>query len=500
MVPGGRGGQEHVGRRMHVGDRDVDRAVVVEVAEGAAASRARRDGRRAETVGDVREHAVARVAVHDLPLFVRGFRRNMADLRIHVSVGEEDVEPAVVVEVGEAGAPPQPPRVHAEPGVERPVLAEAVAAVRVERRGVAGEVRLDDVERAVAVEVADADAHARLRLAVLAERALGADADVLERAVAAVPEQRARVRVVRHVDVRPPVIVEVERRDAEAVGAARLQDAGLLRDVGEAVVTEVAIERIAPAGQAGRPARHRHPLVAAQPRFGRRRVREIEIDVVGDEEVEAAVPVVVDEGAAGIPARARLRETRGLRDLLEPSAGVPEQPVLPVVGHQEIGVPVVVDVAGARALPPAPLLGQPRGPRDILEPAVAGVPVQERPRLLPLRKSVERRPVDEEEIEPAVVVVVEQRDAGAGRLEQVPVRVHAAEHDAAGEAGVGPEQTEAEAGAVVRRQRRHRRRHGDREGQHEAASCRAHQGASVSRDGSSRRASRRCRAASTSCP
>src|SRR5690606_40137927 len=91
----------------------------------------------------------------------------------------------------------------------------------------------------------------------------------------------------------------------------------------------------------------------------------------------------------------------------------------PVVGDEEVGAPVVVDVAGARALAPAPLLREPRGARDVLEAAAAGVPVQERPRLLTLREPLERRPVDEEEIGPAVVVVGEHRDTGAGGLEQV---------------------------------------------------------------------------------
>ena len=189
------------------------------------AGRGRR-GRRPEALGHVHEPAGAEIAVDDLALRIGRFRLQLVHLGIDVAVGEEDVEPAVVVEVDEPGAPAEPPRVEAEAAGERPVLAEAVPEVGVQRRRVAGEVGLDDVEGAVAIVVADADAHARLRLAVLAVGAAGADADVGERAVVVVAIERARVRIVRDVDVGPAVVVEVERADAEAVGAAGLGDAG----------------------------------------------------------------------------------------------------------------------------------------------------------------------------------------------------------------------------------------------------------------------------------
>ena len=88
------------------------------------------------------------------------------DLGIDVAVGDEDVEPAIVVQIDEADAPAEIARVDAKAGEVGVVFKGAVAEVLVERVGVAGEVGLDDVEQAVAVEVADADAHAGLRLAV----------------------------------------------------------------------------------------------------------------------------------------------------------------------------------------------------------------------------------------------------------------------------------------------------------------------------------------------
>ena len=111
------------------------------------------------------------VAVHDLALLVSGFRLQLLDFRIDVTVDEKQIEPAVAIEIEEPDAPAEPARVHADSGRERAILAQAAAGIRVERRGIAGEVRLEDVHPAVAVVVAHGHAHPRLRLAVLAVRA-----------------------------------------------------------------------------------------------------------------------------------------------------------------------------------------------------------------------------------------------------------------------------------------------------------------------------------------
>jgi hypothetical protein len=106
------------------------------------------------------------------------------------------------------------------------------------------------------------------------------------------------------------------------------------------------IEEVDASLQAGRTACDGHALEAAQAGIRRRRSGQIEIDVVGDEQVEPPIPVVVDEGTPGVPAQARLREASGLCDIVESSAaGVVEQPVLAVVGDEQILVAVVVVIA-----------------------------------------------------------------------------------------------------------------------------------------------------------
>jgi hypothetical protein len=452
-VLGRRAGQEQIGRVVHVADHDVDGAVVVDVAERRSAAGLRCRHRRAEPLAHVFEDPLD-VAVHDLALLVAGVTAQLAHLGVHVPVRQEDVEPPVVVEVGEPGAPPEPPRVGAEAALERAVLAEAVAHVGVERRRVPREVGLHDVHRAVAVEVADPHAHARLRLAVLAEGAPGFEPDVLERPIAAVPIERARVRIVRHVQVDPPVVVEIERGDPERVGAERVRDAGAFGHVLEAAAAQVAVEDVGAALQAWRTAGDPETLEAAETRIGRRRGREIEVDVVGDEDVEPAVAVVVEERAPRVPAQPVLRQAGAGRDVLErAAAGVPEESVLPVVGDEQVFVPVVVVVAGARPLPPAPLLVQARRTRDVLEAGAAAVPVETGARFTAGGKALERRAVHEEEVRQPVVVVVEHRDAGARGLEQVAIDLASAEDHGDVEPGVTPGVHEREGGRRLRDER-----------------------------------------------
>ena len=176
--------REQIGGGVDVVHDDVDVAIVVEIGECRAAAGGRGRHRRTEPLRDVLEASVAEVAVHDLALLVARLRLDPLDLRIDVAIDDEEVEPAVVVEIDEADAPSEPAGVQPDAGGERPIVAEALAAVGVQRRGVAGEVGLEEIDGAIAVVVADRDAHPGLRLAVLAVGAAGLDGDVLERAVA----------------------------------------------------------------------------------------------------------------------------------------------------------------------------------------------------------------------------------------------------------------------------------------------------------------------------
>ena len=100
------------------------------------------------------------------------------------------------------------------------------------------------------------------------------------------------------------VIVEVRPDRGEAVALLRIGDAGLLRDIGEGSVAVVVVEIVGRALEAARAALHLDSLVFAGV-FGAEggHVVEVEVDVMGNEEVGPAVAVVVAEGSAGGPLR-----------------------------------------------------------------------------------------------------------------------------------------------------------------------------------------------------
>ena len=80
----------------------------------------------------------------------------------------------------------------------------------------------------------------------------------------------------------------------------------------------------------------------------------VHIDIVGDEEVEMAIAIVVDERAACVPARAFAGDAGFLADVGESSISVVViENIFAVVGDEEIFVAIVVVVTDADALSPA---------------------------------------------------------------------------------------------------------------------------------------------------
>src|SRR5262245_36787377 len=408
-------------------DHDVDVAIVVEIAERASATGSRFDKRPADLLGDVFERALTLVLIEDFALRVAGLGGQLLDFGVDVAVDQEDVEPAVVVEIHEPAAPAEEARIDADAGGEGHVVEAQAgrlhAKVAVERRGVAGEVGLEDVEQPVAVVIADAHAHSGLRLSVTAVSRARLDADVGERPVFVVVVERGGGRIVSDINVGPGVVVEIRRDDSESVRAVGLQNARLVRNVRERDVAPffriVAVEDVLAAFQPGRAAGDHHAFVQTRPGLWRGRGLEVEVDVIGDEEVEVAVLVVIDEGRAAPPSGLQARHADLLRYVREHALAVVFIKRVPaVVRNEKVVEAVVVVIADADRLPP-PRASQPRLFGHVGESPVTVVAVETICRLLPFRKAAEARPVDEEEVEPAVVVVIEPGDTAAGRFQQV---------------------------------------------------------------------------------
>ena len=157
------------------------------------------------------------------------------------------------------------------------------------------------------------------------------------------------------------------------------------------------------------------PTVSIGAGLGRR--VEAELEIVGDKQIETAVAVIVEEGAAGVVAHAILNEARFARHIAKAFAAfVAIEHVLAPVSDEEIGIAVVVVIARADALRPAGasnshLLG------DVAVAAPAFVVVEARGRAVA---------AGHEDVEQAVVIVVEEAHAAAGGFDDVGLGFHAA--------------------------------------------------------------------------
>src|SRR5208282_5527342 len=99
--------------------------------------------------------------------------------------------------------------------------------------------------------------------------------------------------------------------------------------------------------------------------------------------------------------------------------------VLAVVADKEIVPAVVVVVANAAALTPS-CSGEPCFEGDVDKGAVAIILEEVRDGLLPLSEPFKPRAVDQEDIDPVVVVIVVEGYAATSGLEEISVLVFAA--------------------------------------------------------------------------
>ena len=122
-----------------------------------------------------------------------------------------------------------------------------------------------------------------MRLAIRAQHASSLHPDVHKLPIFLVLIQRARRGIVRHVDVRPAVIVEVRSQHAERKRSVSLRDSCTLRNIAEGTVTVIVIQNVLATDKPGRSASHHHAFIEARARLGHGRSGQIQIDVVGNE-------------------------------------------------------------------------------------------------------------------------------------------------------------------------------------------------------------------------
>ena len=106
------------------------------------------------------------------------------------------------------------------------------------------EMRLEQIEVAVEIVIAHADAHSGLFLAVFAERHAAHHTLFAKSSVVVVHEKQAGSGIAGHVDIGPAIFVEIRGNHRHSVASSQRRNPGLHAHVRESAVAIVAIERM----------------------------------------------------------------------------------------------------------------------------------------------------------------------------------------------------------------------------------------------------------------
>ena len=148
-----------------------------------------------------------------------------------------------------------------------------------------------------------------------------------------------------------------------------------------------------------------------------------------------AVAVIIDKGASGAPGFAVACNAGLFADIGERAVTIVViQNVFAVIGNVKIFPAVVVVIADANALAPSGA-EQAALPNDIGKGAIMIVVVEMAGRGFDGGKAFEGGAVNDEDVRPAVIVVIKDGDARSGGFNDVLLGVGAAEDDDVREAG-----------------------------------------------------------------
>src|SRR5262249_24641222 len=182
-------------RAIQIAYDHVDAAVVIQVAEGYAARDPLFHQRGAELGGNFRKRAVPVVSVEELALAI------MAYLRIDMTISDEKIYPAVVVIVEKLGPPANVETHRSYFSRVRDVGERVMPVIPIQGIVLVGEVRLEQVQLSVVIEVGNSDAHAALLAAIPVDGSARNEAYLFEGTVSIIVVQEGRRRVIRNIDI-----------------------------------------------------------------------------------------------------------------------------------------------------------------------------------------------------------------------------------------------------------------------------------------------------------
>ena len=335
------------------------------------------------------------------------------DVCVDVPVRHEHIRPAVQVVIEkEASESERQQRRASNFRARRFVNEQSLSFVVIQRKHLVREIRDQYAGVSRMIVVGRVHTHARTRYAVFAERHARHDGFLCKRAVAVVAKKLVRLGVVGEQKVGPAVVVVIEHGDAESF-RGRVAESRLLCDV-----FKRAVAAIVPQAHGRAFVRFRRAI-----RFAFAVERAIQVGlrrplhVIGDHQIQMPVFVVVDPGGAGAEFL-RPQQSRFLRHIGERAVAiVVKQMALPVSGDKKIVIAIIVIVAHRHAHPEE-FDVEPRLVRHIGECAVMIVMIELRRRVFLLVPGPVHS-VNQENVRPAVVVVIDEGHARSHRLGKI---------------------------------------------------------------------------------
>ena len=137
-------------------------------------------------LGNIGEGPVPVVVVKNGAIFVVDVDLETLDLRKRVAVHQQQILPAVIVEIKKSAAPSHKTRVVRDAGGQSNIIEFRPAPVAIQRLALVGEVAAENVRSPVAVVITRSHAHARHSLAVFVESCAAQDSLLAKGSVAAV--------------------------------------------------------------------------------------------------------------------------------------------------------------------------------------------------------------------------------------------------------------------------------------------------------------------------
>src|SRR5207237_7887126 len=193
----------------------------------------------------------------------------------------------------------------------------AGAGVPIKVVGLVGEVGDEQIEPAVVIVISEVYAHRAKLLTIVAKRHAGEQSDFVKRAIVLVAVEEVWAGVVGHEQIRPAVVIVISPDCPEAITMFRIVNSSFLGNVFEGAIAAIMKQEIALAFHPPWPALHQHTFESAELLVAAelRKLVHVHMNVAGNEKINAPIAIIIAPRGAGAEA---IHPHAGLRgDVLE---------------------------------------------------------------------------------------------------------------------------------------------------------------------------------------